>query len=144
MKYDDGLFCSLLRDNNPSFEEKYPPETRVEHVDPATNMLHAGTVIDIPFPSSGSGDESTYNVTVLFDNGTTASIPLSELALLILALPVWVSMLDSQDSLFPPFLQFNAKITYEHEGQFHKGFLGKRDGIYRFIAKSHASKCKED
>ncbi len=27
IKYDSGLFCSLLRDDNPHFEEKYPPGT---------------------------------------------------------------------------------------------------------------------
>jgi hypothetical protein len=41
MKYDGGLFCLLLPDENPSFEEKYPPGTRVECVDLATNMLIA-------------------------------------------------------------------------------------------------------
>ncbi len=30
IKYDGGLFVSLLRDDNPQFEEKYPPGTRVE------------------------------------------------------------------------------------------------------------------
>jgi len=38
----------------------------------------------------------------------------------------------------------NSKITYEHDGQYHKGFLGKRDGVYRFIFKSHANKRKEE
>jgi hypothetical protein len=52
MKYEyGGLFCLLLRDDNPSFEEKYPPGTRVERVDPATNMLLAGTVMYSPFPT---------------------------------------------------------------------------------------------
>ncbi len=134
MKYDCGLFCLLLRDDNPSFEEKYPPGTRVERVDPATIMLLAGTVMDIPYPSSGSGDESTFNYAVLFDNGTTASITLSEMASIILAPPVQVSTLDSQDSLLLPFLQLIAKITYKHEGQFYKGFLGKCGGVYQFIA----------
>jgi hypothetical protein len=41
VKYDGGLFCSLDRDDNPSFEEKYPPGTRVERIDPSTNMLLA-------------------------------------------------------------------------------------------------------
>ncbi len=104
MKYDGGLFCLLLCDDNPSFEEKYPPGTCVEHVDPASNMLLAGTVMDILFPSSGSGDESTYNYTVLFDNGTTAIIPLSEMALIILAPLVQVRTLISQDSLISPIL----------------------------------------
>jgi hypothetical protein len=38
----------------------------------------------------------------------------------------------------------NSKITYQHDGIYHKGFLGKRDGIYRYIFKSHANKCKEE
>jgi hypothetical protein len=29
-------------------EEKYPPGTRVEWMDPSTHMLLAGTVMDIP------------------------------------------------------------------------------------------------
>jgi hypothetical protein len=30
IKYNGGLFCHLLQDNNPHMEEKYPPGTRVE------------------------------------------------------------------------------------------------------------------
>ncbi len=48
IKYDGGLFCYLLRDDNPLMEEKYPPGTRVERIDPSTNILVAGTVMDIP------------------------------------------------------------------------------------------------
>ncbi len=51
IKYDSGLFCSLIRDDNPQFEEKYPPGTRVERIDPSTNTLVSGTVMDIPFPT---------------------------------------------------------------------------------------------
>jgi hypothetical protein len=36
------------------------------------------------------------------------------------------------------------KITYEHEGQYHKGFLGLPDGVYQFVYKSHVNKRKED
>ena len=83
-------------------------------------LIASTTVMDISFPSSGSSDELTYNYTVQFNNGTTASILLSEMASIILTPPVKVSMLESQDCLFPPFLQLNSKITYKHEGQFHK------------------------
>jgi hypothetical protein len=30
LRYDGGLFCSLLRDENVPMEELYPPGTRVE------------------------------------------------------------------------------------------------------------------
>ncbi len=42
VKYNGGLFCSLICNYNPTMEEKYPPGTRVEWMDPATNMLLAG------------------------------------------------------------------------------------------------------
>ncbi len=76
IKYDGGLFCSLLRDKNPHFEEKYPPGTRVEQMDPASNMLLSGTVMDIPFSSDVSDESNVWSYMVLFDNGTTTSIPL--------------------------------------------------------------------
>jgi hypothetical protein len=51
-KYEGGLFCHLLRDNNPHVEEKYPPGTCVKQLDPSTNVLLSGTVMDIPFPAT--------------------------------------------------------------------------------------------
>ncbi len=48
IKYDGDLFWSLVHDDNPAMEEKYPPGTGVERMDPATNMLLAGTVMDMP------------------------------------------------------------------------------------------------
>jgi hypothetical protein len=81
IRYDGGLFCSLLCDDNPHYEEKYPPGTRVKRMDPATNMLLSVTVMDIPFSVNVSNASSTdaHNrpYMILFDNGTTASIPLS-------------------------------------------------------------------
>jgi hypothetical protein len=55
IKYDSGLFVSLLCHDNPQFEEKYPPGTQVEWINPGTNMLVLGTVVDIPFPIDVSG-----------------------------------------------------------------------------------------
>jgi hypothetical protein len=57
--------------------------------------------------------------------------------------PVDIDSSDFQDSLLPLFLWLNSKITYEHDGQYHKEFLGQRDGVYWFIFKSHANKRKE-
>jgi hypothetical protein len=49
LKYNRGLFVSLLCDDNPSFEEKYSPGMQVKWIDPSTNMLLSGTVMDISF-----------------------------------------------------------------------------------------------
>ena len=144
VKYDGGLFCSLLRDDNPVMEEKYPPGTRVERLDPTSNRLLAGTVMDIPLSGMVSDSSDAPQYTVLFDDGTTASVPLTDMAGLIPSPPVCDAIVDASHTQLPPFLQLNSKITYEHEGQYHKGYLGVRNGIYRFMFKSHVNKRKED
>jgi hypothetical protein len=148
IKYNGGLFCSLLCDDNPHYEEKYPPGTRVERMDPATNMLLSGTVMDIPFSvnvsNASSTDARNCPYMILFNNITTASIPLSEMASLIPPPCVSPSIPSGTDALLPPFLQLNSQITFEHGGQFHKGFLGQRDGVYQFSFKSHVNKRKEE
>ncbi len=51
---------------------------------------------------------------------------------------------NSTGLLLPPFLCLNSKITFEHDGQYHKKFLGKHDDVYWFVDKSHINKCKKD
>jgi hypothetical protein len=79
IKHGGGLFCTLICDDNPTMEEKYPLRTQVERLDPSTNMLLVGTVMDIPFPDDLSLDTAP-SYTILFDNGTSTSIPLLEMA----------------------------------------------------------------
>jgi hypothetical protein len=83
-----------------------------------------------PSPNSLSTD---LNNTILFNNGTTASIPRQDMASLIPPPPVGPLLGDSfssQYSLLSPFLHVNSKITYEHNGQYHKGYLTKRGSTY--------------
>ena len=147
LKYDGGLFCSLLWDENVPTEEPFPPGTRVERLDPSTNMLLAGTVMDIPL-SLDSLDSPSYQI--LFDNGTAASIPLSEMASCIPAAPLPALVPtdlshDGSSTLLPPFLSVNSRITYEHDGAYHKGFLTRKScGMYRFSFKTHVKKKSED
>jgi hypothetical protein len=119
IKYDDGLFVNLLRDNNPQFKEKYPPGTHVKSVDPVSNMLLSGTVMDICFPaevSVSSNNATNLPYMILFNDGTTASIPLSQMASLIPPPPVTPIAADSDDLLLPPFLCLNSRITFGHKG----------------------------
>jgi hypothetical protein len=124
LKYDGGLFCFLFQDNITSFEEKYSPGMQVKRIDPSTKMLLADTIMDIPFLLDPSGNSSVLLYTILFDNSTTASISLSVMASIISLPPIDIADSDSLDSLLPPFLRLNSKISFEHKGQYHKGFLG--------------------
>ena len=54
IKYDGGLFCSLLRDDNPAMEEPFPPSTRVEDIDSYSNVTTSGTVMDVPMSNPES------------------------------------------------------------------------------------------
>jgi hypothetical protein len=129
-------------------EEKYLSGTHVKRLDSSTNILLSGTVMDIPFPATSLSLDSLssdLNNTILFDNSTTSSIPLQDMVSLIPPPPVGPLLEDSsssQDSLLPLFLCINSKIIYEH--QYHKGYLTKSEGIYRFSFRLHVNKCSED
>jgi hypothetical protein len=99
--------------------------------------------MDIPFPDDLSLDTAP-SYTILFNNGTSTSIPLSEMADIILKPPVDIATSNSQDSLLPAFLCQNSKITYKHNGTYHKGYLCLQDGLHWFVFKSHVKKRKED
>ncbi len=87
---------------------------------------------------------TTPHYLIQFNNGTTSSIsiPASKMQSLIPKLDV--DMSDSSH-LLPPFLRLNSKITFEHEGQYHKGFLTQSsNGVYCFSYKSHINKKHPD
>jgi len=144
LRYDGGLFCSLVRDGGAPMEELYPPGTRVERLDPTSKLLLAGTVMDIPLSTDVLGFPSYL---ILFDNGTSASIPLTEMPSMIPAPPVPISdMAESRSEhshLLPPFLSINSRITYEHDGTYHKGFLFRKAclGEYRALREKGAPKA---
>jgi hypothetical protein len=110
-------------------------------------MLLAGTVMDIPLHSDPTGSAMYL---ILFDNGTSAHIPLADMASLIPSPPVSGigpnnSSSDDDSFLLPPFLRVGSRITYEHDGEYHKGFLARNtDGTYRFSYKTHVKKKVED
>jgi hypothetical protein len=54
---------------------------------------------------------------------------------MILLPPINVDDPDSNASRLPPFLGLNSIITFEHDGQYHKGFLRQHDGVTIFVFK---------
>jgi hypothetical protein len=145
LQYYSGLFCYLLQDENPAMEEAYPPGTWVEHLDPTTNLLLAGTFMDIPLSLDTSGSP-LYQI--LSHNCTAASIPLAEMSSLIPPPPIFDHASSSQSSglgLLPPFLAVGSCITYKHEGTYHKGNLTKTPArTYHFSLKMNVKKKSKD
>jgi hypothetical protein len=115
IKYNCRLFVSLHWEKVASISKPFPPGTQVANVHPATGKTRSGMVIDIPFNPNFSP-----HYLVLFNDGTSSSIPAASMPALI-PKPV-VDILDTPH-LLPPFLQFGSKITFEKDGQYHKGYL---------------------
>lgn len=123
--YNGGLFCHLKRDGSPPQDEQFSPGTRVEEEDPRTKVLHKGTVTDIPIDPAQPDSELHYMV--VFDNGVSRSVPLIDMVDMVLKPPA-SPVEQSQDRGIPEFYQVGRKITYEYEGQYHKGYMGIRGG----------------
>jgi hypothetical protein len=142
LKYDGGLFCHLYRDGAPSQDKPYPPGTRIERFHPQFKVMRSGTVMDIPPDPTEPDNSKTY--LIQFDDSSTIRVPLSMMPSLLPKPPVDIDVLCSSNLLLPPFLQLNNKITYEHRGQYWKGYLSKKDGTYRFSYKRHPNSKNEE
>jgi hypothetical protein len=135
--YNGRLFVSLHWDASPQISKPYPPGTRIVDSDPTTNTTWLATVMDIPMDPSISPQ-----YLIQFNNGTTAFVTASKMPSLIHKPDVNSSITSH---LLPPFLRPNSKIMYEHEGQYHKGYLTQSDnGSYSFSYKSHTNKKHAD
>ena len=141
LKWDGGLFCSLYRDKAPAQDEAYPPGTRVECPDPDTLVNRSGTVMDIPLDPTVPDDEKSY--LIQFDDAATLPVKLTDMPLLIPHRPSPIIDDTAHDQSLPADFQLGKKVTYEVDGVWHKGFMGKRDGVYRFSYKRH-SNCKNE
>jgi hypothetical protein len=128
--YNGGLFVSLHWDDIPVISKPYPPGTHVKDNNADTNILRSGTVMDISLDPTISP-----HYLIQFNNGTTESVPASKMSSFI---PKPSTNPSDSSHLLPPFLYLNSKITYKHNGQYHKGYLLKsQDGTYCFSCKSH-------
>ena len=141
IKYDGGLFCHLKRDGAPPQSEEYPPGTRVERAHPRTRIPQRGTVMDIPMPSDEQGGVQKY--IIQYDDGTSSEVDLSDMPS-IAQLPPASPVEDDSKRGLPPWLFPNSKVTYEYQGEYHKGYIGVKDGVYRFSYKRHPNVRDEE
>ena len=137
IKYGGGLFVLLHRDKTPVISEPYPPSTRVLNTTLQSGWSLAGTVVDIPFDPTLSPQ-----YLIIFDYSTTRVVLSKDMPSLI---PRPAHASPDSSHILPPFLQPGSKITFEHNVQLHKGFLGQsQDSKFRFSFKWHINKKSED
>eukprot|EP00956_Cyclotella_meneghiniana_P035945 scaffold119809_cov102-Cyclotella_meneghiniana.AAC.2 len=147
IRFDGGLTCGLVRNKTDPAPEPFPPGTRV------TIQLNGapvkGTVSNVPLPyltsavtasleDSSAEDQNTKYV-IQLDDGTTKEVDFSELAPQTQHSPSESFSSESPSSPFatlPYILQRNSKVTIDHQGAFHKGYLDHTpEGGFSFVAK---------
>mmetsp|Transcript_44336 Transcript_44336/g.94371 ORF Transcript_44336/g.94371 Transcript_44336/m.94371 type:complete len:254 (-) Transcript_44336:686-1447(-) len=144
LKYDGGLFCTLYRDAVPRQDEPFPPGTRVDYFGESIKTLRCGTVVDIPMDPTVPESERAYLVQL--DSGQSVSVPVGDMPKYLPRRPTKaaVNADAAADAQLPSFLQVNQKITYEKDGEYHKGYLKKNGGLYRFVYKRHPLSKNEE
>jgi hypothetical protein len=142
IRYDGGFVCGPLRNRTDPVTEPFPPGTRVFITKDDTKLK--GTIQNVPIPfshigtatfvtSSDPDSDTKTTYTVLLDDGTTAEVPFEALVDPIdRSIPQGTSLANVYDGL-PAFFSEGSKVTIDHNGAFHKGFLHySPEGDFKF------------
>jgi transposase InsO family protein len=136
IRFDGGLTCGLLvRHRSDPTPEPFPPGTRVSIT--CDDQTLKGTIANVPLPflstlptaatndvSITEGQSTTY--VIQLDNGTTIECDFSELAPHTLnsqSESITSSTSTDPFDTLPYILKRNSRITIDHDGAFHKGYL---------------------
>jgi hypothetical protein len=85
---------------------------------------------------------SSLQYLIMFNDGMTCTIAAADIPSLI---PKPALTLSDSTHILLSFLQMGYKITYECNGQYHKGFLSQSlDSAFCFSYKSHINKKTND
>ena len=156
--FDRGLVCGLMRYNTDPVPEPFPPGTRVNVM---INGVHKrGTIQHVPMPPSDivepnsiitpegtiEEDVSLTKYTLLLDDNTTHEVSFQDLMLFSHATPVDPTASSSVWAGLPTkYLYQYAKITFEHEGTYHKGYLkNSPEQGFEFIVRRNLRSKKID
>jgi len=129
IRYDGGLTSGLLRNRTDPVPEPFPPGTRVTIG--AGDSSQRGTVQNIPqlqpTTVSTASDDCTSNATpgyvILLDDGTTTEVSFEDLTATAASSHTADETASDPFEDLPHFLQRHSKLTMDHHGAFHKGYL---------------------
>ena len=124
--YDGGLTCGLLRNRTDPTPEPFPPGMRViVQLQPDDDATHKGTVQNVPLPTDGDTTDTPTNYTIYLDNGTTVDVQFHQLTDPSTVTPTHdaTTYANARISGLPHDLQPNSKVTMDHNGAFHEGYL---------------------
>ena len=147
--YDGGLHADLYRHSHRNVPEPYPPGTplKIPGTDDDNDACTTAIVSSIPI-RDGDGNTVPGQYLLQLHDGTTVTKTLVEMDEIAdspankttVALNPSLPIVDS----LPAWLQHGSKVTYNHAGEFHKGFIMiGRDGAARFSCRRQRSSKEE-
>ena len=155
VKYEGGLTCGLFRNRTDPTPEPFPPGTRVS-IDRGGETPLRGSVVNVPLVLSSDvssaanlsrrfAGDGALNYVVALDTGGTIEVSFEDLIKPGRSdQPPQANTPDP--SVFdgmPHFLRVGSKITMDHDGAFHKGYLNyTADGGFRFEVRRNARSLK--
>ncbi|KAL7549847.1 hypothetical protein ACHAWF_013106, partial [Thalassiosira exigua] len=150
IRYDGGLTCGLFRNRTDPVPEPFPPGTRVNVK--RDEAVVRGTIQRVPIFASplvqtaaSQDDASPSSYAILLDDGTTVERSFEDLTSSSPADRPPSETAPNPFASLPHFLQLNAKLTMDHEGSFHKGYLGHTpEGGFRFEVRRNLRSTKID
>ena len=154
VRYDGGLTCGFMRNRTDPVPEPFPPGTRVT-ITRGDSRLR-GTIQRVPLPESfvvssaatpgaGAAPDDGASYTIHLDSGETTDAAFEELvAAGRTDAPPTATPADPFASL-PVILQRNAKVTLDHNGAFHKGYLQHTpDAGFAFVVRRNPRSLRVD
>eukprot|EP00956_Cyclotella_meneghiniana_P005594 scaffold7180_cov50-Cyclotella_meneghiniana.AAC.3 len=156
--FDSGLVCGLQSNNTDPRTEPFPPGTRVNVL--VDGVTERGTIQHVPMPISpllepnaeigpqgGENSEISTTYTVLLDTNKTVELTFADLLSPSTDTPpvnpaapttVWQGIPSR-------YLHQDAKITYEHDGTYHKGYLSYSEQTgFEFLVRRNSRSKKVD
>ena len=150
IRYDGGLTCGLLRNKSDPTPEPFPPgmHVHVQLSDDLESPPQKGTIQNIPLPSDADTTDKPTPYTIHLDDGTIVEAQfhqLSDPSPTVSPSNDTQSYTNARISGLPHDLQPNSKVTFDHNGAFHKGYLVcSKDHGFSFEYRRHARATKPE
>jgi len=155
IRFDGGLTCGLLRYRTDPINEPFPPGTQVS-IDHKGSIAR-GTIQNVPLPFSPNvqSAESPPNspsidisiqYTIQLDDGTTIESSFEDLTKAGKSTSAPTPLpADSLLEGIPHCLHPHSKVTMDHNGTFHKGYIHVTpEGGFQFAVRRNARSSKID
>jgi hypothetical protein len=154
IRFDGGFVCGPLRNRTDPVTEPFPPGTRLTIT--VDDKPVRGTVqnVPLPFPTlipssqvvSPDGDGDHPNIyTILLDNGSTVERKFEDLLDPTEPSAPTASDITDPFACMPHFLSEGQKVTVDHNGAFHKGFIHHSPSAgYHVAVKRNLRSSKND